>query len=316
MSLIFLTVIFLLFGVCAWLSTVEAGIGLMRLLPTGTKNKMTLEIITPAWEVTNIFLVFAFAAFIAIFSNSLSKIVDMVSPFLIICGVAVLIRSALILYFYYFKPRLGFKLPNLLFVLSCLVFSLSLGAIGIYLISGANFWDSLLGTVMFTGLILGVASLSIAFYFFKAGIEASVKLKRASRISNLLLYINVSIIMELLVNQRLSHIYSLSYELFALFIVFVPLWQLSLWYDRKESYMWLYLSVVAVLYPLLIALSNRPYLLYPNILIAQAYGSGGFSTVALISLVAIFIIVALSLLILGIILYFPDSRKAKIRLFL
>lgn len=267
-----LVLIFIIFGVYGWLSGIECGIGLLRLLPSSTLTRYSLRLFTPMWESANVFLLLGIAAFGAFFSVGFEDVKREVLPLALITIGLVIVRVGLVFLLFYTKAKTGLRFYNLLFAAVSFAVPLGLGAIGIRLLIGHNFWLTLGGSALFVSLAVGLLALAMAFVYYCVGQTPHGRIQALSLILNALFCIMVAIVLQQLVVTRQPHLLAIPFACFVILISFVVLWQAALWFSARDRYMWWYLSIVGIGSPALLALSNHPYLMFPNILVDHAYG--------------------------------------------
>lgn len=299
MAIATITLVALLFGVYGWLCGIECGISLMRLLPSSTLTRHGLSLFTPIWEVTNVFLVLGFAGFAILFSHGVVTIGKAVLPSLVLGLVLLFIRACLVLYLSYGKARTGLTWANVLFVLVSFGVPLSFGAVGAHLLLGNSFWQSSTGWLMILALALGLAALALSFVYFVIGRTPHDRLHIFSRFLNILLCVVMAIALQVWAAHHTLRFVHAPYIDFMIFLAFLVILQIALWRSARERYMWWYLSALALIAPTLLVLANRPYLMYPNVRLGDAYSATAHSGWLAFGLMTVFLIAVVGLGLLG-----------------
>lgn len=299
MVVLSLVMVSALFGVYGWLCAVECGISLMRLLPSSTLIRHGLSLFTPIWEITNVFLVLGFAGFAILFSRGVLSIGKAVLPSLIVGLALLLVRACLVLYLSYGKARTGLTWLNLLHVLVSFGVPLSFGAVGVHLLLGTSFWQSMAGQLMWIALSIGLLALALSFVYFVIGRTPHDRLHVLSRGLNFLLCIVMAAALQVWAGSHALHFIHTPYIDFMIFLGFLVFLQIALWRSARERYMWWYMSALAIIAPTLLVLANRPYLMYPSVRLNSAYGAAAHNPALVVSLLIIFPVMLFGLGVFG-----------------
>lgn len=257
--------LFSLYGV---LSGIELGVAMMRVEPRLAPAKPARRIFTPRLEITNILLALAVAGMFWLFEDAAATIVREMWPVLIVGLLALVLRAGLLLYLVISKTRAGGKLLNYLFALVCLVVPLTLGAVGIYMATGEQFWIGGAPAVLFGSLIVGLLALSFGFVYFVGGWKAPSGVVALSRVFNIALAVLMAIVLiVVLMGGDSRHLLGLPYAYLAVISASVVLAQSVFLAANKEWRMWWCLAALAAIAPFLVGLANYPYLIFPDIMI-------------------------------------------------
>lgn len=270
----------LLLAIYAWLSGIQCGLGLLRLLPASALTKHSLRLFVPKWEASNLFLILGLASFAILFSHSLSLVVVAVRPFLVAGLAALIVRICLFGRLFYGKGRCGFTFSNVLFLVAGLAVPLAMGAAGIRLLIGYDFWQTAVGWGMMLSLAAGLVALAMSYVYYEVGLTPQGRIQLLSRSLNLLFCALVASVLYQLVHSRQPHLMTFQFTLFVVLVSLTILWQALLWASARDRYMWWYLSLLALIGPLLLALANRPYLAFPEVDLGQAYSIGSSTPLA------------------------------------
>jgi hypothetical protein len=299
----------LAFGFYGWLSGLEIGIGFLRFLRRSTLTRYGISLFRPLWLVTVLFAVIGLGSFMNFFRHDIRSISHQLRVCLVIGLVSFAFRALLaISLFYNKKPRLGFSPANILYTLTSFITPLALGSGGIYLLTGDNFWSTTSGWFLIIALFLGLMALAGAFVYFIVGLTPHGRTRTLSRVMNSVFCVFVAIFVQHSLTSHYVHILTLSFVIFIVVVSLIILWQIILRLSGQERYMWFYVSLVAITTPLLLVLSNRPYLVYPATLLTAAYSPMG---AGLETLYAVFITMAI--IVTGYLLIARPSSSAKSR---
>ncbi len=253
------------FGLYGVLSGVELGIALMRLEPRLAPAKLSKRVFTPRWEVTNVLLVLGCVGIFVLSRSAVEAVVKHTLPVLVTGIVALLVRAGLLAYLFLRRPSPGALLLNYLFVAVSLAVPLSLGAAGIYMVTGASFWQTSVGLTLFGSLFVGMLALGAAFVYYVGGKRAPQGIVTVSRVCNLALAGLLAIVLLGVLSGGGSHLFNLSYAYLSIIAACIVLAQSLFMASGKEWRMWWCLACIAVLAPFLIGLANYPYLIFPDI---------------------------------------------------
>lgn len=279
-----LILIFLLLGIYGWLSAIEFAISLLRLLPSSTATRHSLRLFSPRWEAANVFLLLGLGGFAIFFNGSLATVILATLPFLAAGAVALTLRLGLIFLLTYGKYRTGLRWSNIFFAVTSFAVPLCLGAIGIRLLTGHHLWQTLGGWALIVSLAFGLLAMAMAYIYYSIGLTPHGRIQILSRWLNALFCISVALVLQQLILARQPHLLATPFAGFVLLIAFVVLWQAMLWYSARDRYMWWYLSLVGIGSPVLLALANHPYLMYPQVSLKDAYSAANYHWLAALGL--------------------------------
>lgn len=288
-------IVCLMFSVYMWMASIEFGIALLRLWPRLDTGKLVNKLFTPMWEVTNVFLVFGFTGFAVLFNNALVPISHAVLPTLAVGVTALLLRGSIVLYLFYYRPKeQGLTPGNAAFALANFLVPASFTAVGVYLLTGQAFWLTASGWSLMAMAISLFAAMGWAFVYLRAGHQAGLRLQWLARACIALFALIGSIGVQLVVSRDAPHLLTLTFSVVSLLAAFSILWQGALLTTRRADHgMWWYLSAVSLAMPLLMAFANRPWLVYGQHTLEQAYGAQAYGMAVLLGLGAIFPVMAI-----------------------
>lgn len=296
MSLASLIVIFLLLGMYGWLAAVECGFGLLRLLPSSTLTRHALKLCQPAWEAMGLlFLLTGMAGLFVVFRHGWVGIVGTVLPSVVAGVIVVVARFVVLTFMYWRKAKTGLTLLNWLFLVVSLMVPLSFGVASIHLLTGHSFWQTRSGWLLAAMLVVGLCALMLSFTYYVIGQTPRGRLQFLARWLNLLLCLLSTVVLVWVSVHNLPHLLTPSLGWFIGILGFIGVLQLVTWVTKRDRYMWWYLSVVAVLSPMLLMLANRPYLAYPHYTLAAAYGDKPYGLAEVFLLVLLLILLAAGL---------------------
>jgi cytochrome bd-type quinol oxidase subunit 2 len=318
----FLVIITALFGIYFALSGMEAGIALLYLIGPGKQDKDQvsqpgLRLFTPIWEITNVFLVFGFTGLAVIFSNSLTTIAHDLLSTLIIGLIAIVLRTITVLYLFYYRgvAKLNRWLGGFFLAVSMTV-PISFGLAGIYLLTGSPFWLTDLGWFLAAILVLSSITFAVCFAYFQIKSTQAVE-KNLSRLMYFLvtLYcLAASIGLQLVVKETNQiRLQSWPYDVFILLVAILALVEIVYQVTSRGKMLWTYFAGLSVISPILWALSNRPFLMYPHQYLVSSYSASAYAAIVLIALaiIAPLIIVGFGLLI-WLVIKRPDQVSADL----
>lgn len=279
-------VFFAIYGVaCA----VECGIAVNLL----TDKKMpSRRFFTPLWEVTNVFLVFGFTAIAMLFNNALQTLSQALLSTLLVGLAALIIRACTVLTIFYWRSN---ELPRWLawmFGVCCFAIPLSFTAAGAYLLTGQLFWHSFTGWVVMASAILGLVAI---------GLLTMNPRRKSMWIPNELVFavwmIVLGSVLPLSAKLSLPHIQKTPMLVLSLVCIFGLAMALKS-ISNPGFKLWRYGVVVGLASPLLLAVSNRPFLVGGRIKLEQAFSAASYASAFIVGTIII-----LPLLILGFYLF-------------
>ncbi|HVS58545.1 MAG TPA: cytochrome d ubiquinol oxidase subunit II [Candidatus Saccharimonadales bacterium] len=287
MSVALLVIIFLLLGIYGWLSAVNCGVALLRLLPLSTLTRHGLKLFAPLWDVmTWLFLLAGLAALATIFHRGRLSIIETVMPSLLVGVVAIVLRFSLLAYMTQRASAPGLTVLNWIFMGVSTLIPLSFGAASVHLLTGKSFWQTPSGVLLTAMLVVGLSALMLSFVYYVIGQTPRGRLQFLARWLNIFLCVLGSVALVRVAVHNLPHLLTLSLVWFVGLLSFIIVLQVTAWLTRRERYMWWYLSGVAGVSPLLLMLANRPYLAYPTSTLASAYNGTTYGLAAVVGLAA------------------------------
>jgi uncharacterized membrane protein YvlD (DUF360 family) len=202
--------------------------------------------------------------------------------------VALLLRALTGLYIFYYQPaKDGPTFANSFFSLASFVVPISFSAVGIYMLTGQPFWQTSSGWMLLAVEIISLFALATSFIYWRIR-QVSAGIQLASRALILLLAVMSAIVAQIVVSRNYPHLLSLPYAIFMILVASVILWQTALLTTSKADHgMWWYLSMFAIVAPLLLAFANSPWLVFGKFTLEQAYGAHAYGLGVLISLAVI-----------------------------
>lgn len=263
-SLLIILASFSLYGV---LSGVELGVALLRLEPRLAPAKLSGRVFTPRWEVTNILLVVGCLGMFGLSQAAAELIVREAWAVLLVGLLALIVRAGLLAYLFWHTSKPGGRILHYLFAAVCLVVPLSLGAVGIFMVTGDLFWRTGVGLTLFGAVLVGMLALGVGFVYYVGGPKAPQGAVTLSRMLNMSLAGVVAIVLLGVLSGGGSHLFNLSYAYLAIIAAGIVLAQSIFMASGREWRMWWCLAAVAALAPFLLGLANNPYLIFPTVIL-------------------------------------------------
>jgi cytochrome bd-type quinol oxidase subunit 2 len=267
-------------------SCVELGVSLRLLKNPQSPIK---KLFTPLWEVTNVFLVFGFTGITVIFSGALNTINPRVLPVLSFGIVALLIRACLGLIIFYIKPAKNNTPVLATFAIANLIVPMSFAAAGVYFLTGWQFWQSGLGWVLMACAVLG--SLSIGYLSTELKTETKSYFEQVLFVSWMIMLGSVLPIMQVLRQDIVASKIALL-GLSAMGIAGISCAMLAN-LGTLRFRLWKVAGLIGLVAILLLAWSNRPYLVSGDILLVDAYSAKAYLGAFVIGTLIIFPLLAL-----------------------
>jgi len=255
------------FSLYGLLSGVELGVALLRVEPRLAPAKMSRRVFTPRWEITNVLLLVGCTGIFAVSPEAADQVVRDAWPLLLAGLMALVVRAGLLAYLFVRKSAPGELLLNYLFVAVSLVVPLSLGAAGIYTVTGSLFWQTGVGWTLFGSLLVGMLALGWSFVYYVGGGKAPQGVVVLSRLLNMTLAGVLAIVLLGVLNGGASHLFNLSYAYLAVIAAGIVLAQSMFMASGKEWRMWWCLAPIVLLAPFLLGLANYPYLIFPDVML-------------------------------------------------
>lgn len=307
-----LVTVALFLSIYGWLATIEAGVGLARIFPNAASADRPVRLFTPLLGLADLFLVFGAAGFGLLFTHLWSWLPAGTSSIVLMTGGVVVFRMLLLTWLFYTRAKTGHTIGNYLFVLVNLCIPIGLGAAGIALLVGKPFWQDIAGWALFATLVAGVCALSVSFVTFMNGSRARGSwIHAAGRFWTFAFGVVGGVILVQVLRKYAPHLLTLPFAYFSLLSAAVVLWLGVAVIARREWRTWWYLSIVALTGPLLLALANYPYAVFPDRSLQQAYSAHGYGDVVLLGFAVLSPAMFIGLAFLGKLLFHERGDRDR-----
>ncbi len=150
------------YGVYSLFSSGLCGVALARVYPNFLVKKRQRKLENPAWELGSLFLLFGLGGFMLVFGNANSALGEL-DYWLVIALLATLMRASLLLWIG--RQREAKKITTSikwLFALCCFSAPLAMAAIGVYMLSGKQFWETANGGLLMLSALFGLTAVGLA----------------------------------------------------------------------------------------------------------------------------------------------------------
>jgi len=297
-----ITFLFVLFIIMASLygvlASIEAGIALTMLFPKLSNSPLfNKDIYTPIWEITNVFLVLAVIILTVIFNNSLSHFSKIAFVPLFFAGIGLLIRAITGMYIFYSNNKVNL-LSKLLLIAASYLAPVSVAVIGVDFFTGKSVWSTNLGLALLLSALLGITVIGLTF--------ANRHKSAISQHSRYLLYILFAFwaidLGFMLPHFLMSFDSNLLKTPLTILIAVIAVSTVSFFMysavKNKVHELYQYAILIGFITPILLGLDSKPYLIYNNITIKQAYGAAAYQSTILIGGIICFPIIAIGFYLL------------------
>ena len=274
-SVLLISVFFALYGLS---SAIECGL-MLKMLARDSRSR---TMFTPLWEVTNVFLVFGFTALAMLFNGALGTLSHALIATLSVALFTMLARACLVLGIFYIRDddKIGGFLTWLLAVGTYLV-ALSFSAAGIYLLSGADFYHTLLGSLLMLATFVGLSGVGL---ILTGRSQAQRKLVPAELVLALW-YLLLGCVVPLAV----THSGSLLNQKAILALSILAGLGLALMLMRAMGFraikVWQFTALASLVVPVLLAWSNRPFLISGQLRLSDAFGASSYGRAVVAGLI-------------------------------
>lgn len=261
-----LTTLAMIFGLYGLFCGALCGISLARLQPRLLGRRKHTKMENPAWEAGNLFLLLGLGGFALVFNRALEPLGRETDYWLVLALVALMVRLCLV--FWIARQRDARQITEalrILFVAACFTVPLALAAIGVFMLFGEQFWQSVPAGLLMLGCLLGLVAVGLAVVNAK---------KSYLQIVSALWLVVLGVLWPLSLEMNGSHI--LGYWLglwlsFGIVVISVVVITDGL---SKRSYLRLAVPALAFISFPLLASAGNPHLVYGQSTTAAAYSSG------------------------------------------
>lgn len=266
-----LILVALTIGIYGWLSSIELGVSLIRLLPSSTLTRHGLRLFAPRWEVAHFFLILAVAEAMVFFGNGVHEVTKGAPIGLSIGATALVMQIFLRNYLFYNKAKTGLKWKNVLFFLVSYIKPLSFSAVGVKLLTGHNFWQLPTGWAMMAAMVVVLMASAMSFVYYLVGHTPQGRIQAASRILNIAFCGLTAIALQQIIASHQPHLLNRPFVYLMIVVAFVALWQALLWISGQDRYMWWYMTLLFIFGPVFLILANKPYIIFSELTVQEAY---------------------------------------------
>jgi len=274
------------FGVYGVLSALACGVSIGWLWPklaAGTFKKSVKLIIS--WEATNLFLAAGILSYVVLFNNGLGDVSRAVRPLLIVGVVGLAMRAILGLYLYRLQISDTPRWLKLLFAKLNFIIPLSFAGVGVYFLTGEQFWQSLAGWLLMAATILGLLCIGLAWTTKHTSLTQIV-------FGSWLIALGLLLPFSLTASGSALVTYSLTLWLSLIGITAAGV--VATDGVLKKSYLKYAAAGIGLLSPVFLVFANRPYLISGKLVASDAYSARASEWLPVGSLLA-----AIVLLLIG-----------------
>ena len=269
-----LIIVATIFGIYSVFASIECGLSILRFWPKLAVNPTkSLGLFVSIWEVTNVFLVMGFTAFAILFNTVSVGILPTIAPAIALGASFLLIRGLLVLLLFYRKSKVGASIGNLLFAATSFGVPLSFASVGIFMLTGHQFWQSFTSVSLLLIAALGLAAMGLAFVRWH---EAANKPLVA--VSYLIAAFWLTLLMVLPTISKIDqpHLdFAASALLLPLLAISGGLAIITTKPRHRAKLLWIITLCVGAITPLVLATANMPFVAYPKFTLATSFTAHG-----------------------------------------
>jgi hypothetical protein len=268
MSEIIFLIICLLFSVIGVVLSIELGYCLVSLQPKlaskSTDNGFTNY---SMWLVMDTLLELLIVSSLILINYSYIIINNSVSWFLIIALISLIIKTSNMTFLHRGYKKVWIKKSYLIF---SYITALSLGSIGIYLVTGKQFWQSIVGLTLLIAMILGLTLIGLSYFNRTSVLVKKIKLKQLLQILFVLWLVVIGFVYPVALQHYNSAIIGTSLSVMeAVILGGVIGYTISTIQQKKPQELYQYCFVIGILVTFLIGWNNRPYFISGKTTVAQ-----------------------------------------------
>lgn len=275
-SLILIGLLFGLYAVCA---SIETGV----VLRMAARDQASRRLFTPLWELTNVLLVFGFTALAMLFNGALNSLSQALLATLGVALFALLLRACVVLtIFYVWRHDI---LPNWLtcaLAAGTLLVPLSFAAAGVFMLTGQNFWQSLLGWVLMVTALLGLVAPGLLYLNRRSAKRQAL----FGELSFALWLLLMGCVLPLSVVHTSNDLQQWPVAVLTLASAVGLFWLMLSFISRRSARVWWGAMLLALAAPSLLAWADRPYLIAGKLTLAAAWGAQAYGRAIVIGLAA------------------------------
>lgn len=270
--------IILLFSTLALIFSVECGYSLASLFPSLiSKPEKNITLNGQLWKITNSLTFLLLISFLILLKNNNLNINNSVFSLFLIALIALFIKTLTRTFLRNIKKAKPNRLINYIYLLSSYLFLLCVSSVGVFLVTGKQFWVTVVGWVLFVSCFVGITLIGLSYVNRKPYLEKDINLQYLLQI----LFITWVLLLSFAYPISLAHFnndligISLSFMEAVMFAIVFG-YALSAIKQKKPYELYQYTFLAGFLVPILIAWNNRPYFLNQVIKINNILIIGGY----------------------------------------
>jgi hypothetical protein len=255
----FITIILSLsFSLVGIIISIECGIYLANLCPKLISKKNEINLNRGSWRLSSLIIFLSTLSAALLLRKSSLGISRAVYYFLIISLVAFLTRSLCRMYLKVNNKNVAVKWLQLV---GDYVFLLSFAAIGSYILTGKQFWQSLPGVTLFVASILAIFLIGISYLNRFPALIKRPELKNLLEIVLAVWVVLLGFVYPIALAHYNVNLIGTAMTISEVVIIISILgFGYSTFFQKKPYEMYQYIILIAFLLPLLYAWNNRPYI--------------------------------------------------------
>ena len=279
MNTLVLVIVALLFSAYGIVCAIECGAGLALLNPKLSSEPKDKRFPSSSlWLITTLLtLVLTFVLYV-ITKNTYLPISHYVYDLLIIGILANIIKLLSTNYLGRKTNQKRLQKFAPAYLIGCYLYSVSLGSIGIYFVTGKQFWSTIVGWTLIVSLVLGITLVGLSMQNRNSSYDKRIKLRQCIDLTFAGWLVALGFAFPLSLQHYNSSLIGVSMSILEIVIVVSLLAYAFVSFSQKKPHeLYQYALIIGFAAPILLALNNRPYLLTDRITIAQAFKSISFS---------------------------------------
>ncbi len=265
----------LLFSFVGVALSVEIGHCLVAVQPKLT-SKSTDNVLTnySSWVILDTLLELLILGILTLVTYSYFVFNNSITWFLVISLLALFIKTSNMTFIHhrYKKPWL-----NKSYLLFSYITVISLGSLGVYLVTGKQFWQTSVGWTLIVTILLGVTVTGLSYINRTSALDKSIKLKQLLQLIFVFWLLFMGFVYPIVLQHYNSSLIGISLSIMeAVVIGGVIGYTISTIQQKKPHELYQYCFLISLLVTFLIGWNNRPYLILGRIPINQIFKLNAF----------------------------------------
>lgn len=286
-----LIVIVILFSLYGLTCALECAFSLVLFSSRLTIESKYKKVVKDYWlDAFNFLILLILFIFALLMHHTYLNFPSQLHPYILLIGIGIVAKVICRFILYSNSNNQDNKMVKYLYLLSAFITPLALSSLGIYLITGKQFWTTLVGWSLILSAFFGLLVIGLSGINKTKELSKNIKLKQFLEIIFGVWIVLLGFVFPLSLQHFNGSIIGISLSIMEIIIVVSALgYAYANLKQKKPNELYHYSFMIGFMVPLLLAWNNRPFLIIGKIPIYQAFRSASYlSSFKTIEIVVVF----------------------------